>query len=88
MVVPCVLHGAAIVGDLAGVDESAASGACKWARSRVTLGSTEAAGSVVVTVDDDGPGLDPALRDKVLGRGSPCRPSRAATSTGFAAADP
>jgi signal transduction histidine kinase len=46
--------------------------ACKWARSRVRLAaSADAAGKsqVLISVDDDGPGLDPALQHTVLQRG-------------------
>jgi signal transduction histidine kinase len=43
--------------------------ACKWARSRVTVSSTIAADSVLVTVEDDGAGIDPSMRDRVLQRG-------------------
>lgn len=55
--------------------------ACKWARSHVTIGSTADAGSVVITVDDDGPGLDPALREAVLQRG--VRADEAAPGSGL-----
>ena len=43
--------------------------ACKWAKSHVTLESTNGAGGVAITIDDDGPGLDPSMRDAVLQRG-------------------
>ena len=43
--------------------------ACKWAKSRVTVTSSEIEAGVVITVDDDGPGLDPSMRDRVLQRG-------------------
>ena len=43
--------------------------ACKWARTRVIVGSAETGGDVVITVDDDGPGLAAAMRDAVLVRG-------------------
>ena len=46
--------------------------ACKWTRSRVRLAaSAEAAGEseALISVDDDGPGLDPSLQDSVLQRG-------------------
>jgi signal transduction histidine kinase len=43
--------------------------ACKWARSRVDVGSSVDGEYVVITVDDDGPGLEPSMREAVLQRG-------------------
>jgi signal transduction histidine kinase len=45
--------------------------ACKWARARVTISSSASAtaSTIVILVDDDGPGLDPSLREAVLQRG-------------------
>ena len=43
--------------------------ACKWARSRVVVSSSLDGDRVVITVDDDGPGLDPSMRAQVLQRG-------------------
>ena len=43
--------------------------ACKWAKSRVRVESHAADGVVTIVVDDDGPGLDPSMRDAVLQRG-------------------
>jgi signal transduction histidine kinase len=47
--------------------------ACKWAKSRVQVQVTATAAldasHIVVDVDDDGVGLDPAMRDRVLRRG-------------------
>jgi len=48
--------------------------ACKWARAAVRVGAARAEGagervSVSITVDDDGPGLAPELRDRVVRRG-------------------
>jgi signal transduction histidine kinase len=43
--------------------------ACKWAKTRVSAGSSVETSNIVITVDDDGPGLDPAKRDVVLKRG-------------------
>jgi signal transduction histidine kinase len=55
--------------------------ACTWARSRVTVGSSEQGASVVISVDDDGPGLAAAMREKVLQRG--VRADEAAPGSGF-----
>lgn len=43
--------------------------ACKWARSRVAISSAIDHDQLVIWVDDDGPGLDPSMRDQVLQRG-------------------
>ena len=43
--------------------------ACKWARSRVAISSSIEDGQLVIAVDDDGPGLEPSLRARVLQRG-------------------
>jgi signal transduction histidine kinase len=43
--------------------------ACKWARSRVKIQSVQADGAVLIIVDDDGSGLQPSMRDRVLQRG-------------------
>jgi signal transduction histidine kinase len=55
--------------------------ACKWAKSRVTVESAEHDGKVTLLVDDDGPGLLPELREKVLQRG--VRADEAAPGSGF-----
>lgn len=43
--------------------------ACKWARSRVAISSFVEDAHVVIAVDDDGPGLEPSMRARVLQRG-------------------
>jgi len=55
--------------------------ACKWARSRVLISSTIVEGGVAITVDDDGPGLDPSMREAVLQRG--VRADEAAPGSGI-----
>jgi signal transduction histidine kinase len=55
--------------------------ACKWARTRIAIASAPAAGALVVTVDDDGPGIAAALRDAVLQRG--VRADEAAPGSGL-----
>jgi signal transduction histidine kinase len=44
--------------------------ACKWAKSRVKIQSTKEAAAVLITVDDDGPGLPISMREQVLQRGT------------------
>lgn len=55
--------------------------ACKWATSRIDVRSALVGGDVVTTVDDDGPGLQPALREAVLKRG--VRADQAAPGSGL-----
>lgn len=55
--------------------------ACKWTRSRVVVSSAARNGHVVITVDDDGPGVAAELRDQVLHRG--VRADEAAPGSGF-----
>jgi signal transduction histidine kinase len=55
--------------------------ACKWARSRVIVDSSRNDGVVMITVDDDGPGLEHSMRDHVLQRG--VRADEAAPGSGF-----
>ena len=55
--------------------------ACKWAKSRVTIASAPDANGIEITVDDDGPGLDPSLREAVLQRG--VRADEAAPGSGL-----
>ena len=43
--------------------------ACKWARSRVAISSSIHDTKLSISVDDDGPGLDPSMRAQVLQRG-------------------
>jgi signal transduction histidine kinase len=43
--------------------------ACKWANSKIVLEATRTGAMLVLTLDDDGPGLAPDLRGVVLERG-------------------
>lgn len=43
--------------------------ACKWANSKIVLEASRLDGMLVVTLDDDGPGLAADLRSRVLERG-------------------
>lgn len=55
--------------------------ACKWAKSRVEIRSEASDSTTVITVDDDGPGLAPELREAVLQRG--VRADEAAPGSGL-----
>ena len=55
--------------------------ASKWAKTRIEVRSTVDGASIVTTVDDDGPGLDPSLRETVLQRG--VRADEAAPGSGL-----
>lgn len=59
--------------------------ACKWAQARVSVTSAlvqrDARPEVAIMVDDDGPGIAPALREVVLQRG--VRADEAAPGSGF-----
>src|SRR5215469_1775134 len=43
--------------------------ACKWARRGVKLTCSKEGEQVVIAVDDDGPGIDPSMREAVMQRG-------------------
>jgi len=43
--------------------------ACKWASARVAIESAVDADRVILTIDDDGPGLEASMREAVLQRG-------------------
>jgi signal transduction histidine kinase len=55
--------------------------ACKWAKAGVRVRSAVMDGSIVITVDDDGPGLATSMREAVLQRG--VRADEAAPGSGF-----
>ncbi|HWF85745.1 MAG TPA: ATP-binding protein, partial [Vicinamibacterales bacterium] len=55
--------------------------ACKWARGHITIGSASSGPDLVVTVDDDGPGLDASMWAAVLRRG--VRADEAAPGSGL-----
>ena len=74
----------AVRGEREGLDEMLGNlldNAFKWARSRVVLASYRADSRVVITVDDDGPGLDPSMLNAVLQRGA--RADEAAPGSGL-----
>ena len=55
--------------------------AYKWAKTRVSIRTAQVGTSIVITVEDDGPGLAPMDREKVLQRG--VRADEAAPGSGL-----
>jgi signal transduction histidine kinase len=55
--------------------------ACKWARARVMLTCSIEGEQVLIAVDDDGPGIEPSMRETVLRRG--VRADEAAQGSGL-----
>jgi signal transduction histidine kinase len=55
--------------------------ACKWTRSRVAVSSSNGDGRIIITVDDDGPGIAAAMRETVMQRG--VRADEALPGSGF-----
>jgi len=55
--------------------------ACKWATARVSVTAVLQASGIVIDVDDDGAGLEPAMRDLVMSRG--VRADEAAPGSGL-----
>jgi signal transduction histidine kinase len=55
--------------------------ACKWTRSRVAISAVPDGAQVVIAVDDDGDGLNAAMREQVLQRG--VRADEAAPGSGL-----
>ena len=55
--------------------------ACKWAKSAVSVQSLQENDTIIIYVDDDGPGIPPEMRDTVLQRG--VRADEAAPGSGL-----
>jgi signal transduction histidine kinase len=55
--------------------------ACKWAGARVRLTCSKEGERIVIAVDDDGPGIEPSMREAVLRRG--IRADEAAQGSGL-----
>jgi len=55
--------------------------ACKWARTQVRLTCSKEGEQIVIAVDDDGPGIEPSMREAVMQRG--VRADEAAQGSGL-----
>jgi signal transduction histidine kinase len=58
--------------------------ACKWARARVSISSAALPGAIVITIDDDGPGIPPSMQEHVLLRGVRADESAGGSGLGLA----
>ena len=58
--------------------------ACKWTERRVVVDTASQDGRLVITVDDDGPGLPPEQAEQVLSRGTRLDESTPGTGMGLA----
>lgn len=61
-----------VVGDRQDIEEMLGNlmeNACKWAATRVRVTAQQEGRDIVISVDDDGPGVPAENRDEVLGRG-------------------
>ena len=58
--------------------------ACQWASTRVALTASAEQSRLRIIVDDDGSGLDPAMRERVLKRGVRADEASAGTGLGLA----
>jgi signal transduction histidine kinase len=76
--------GAGFLGDAADLAEMLGNlmdNACKWARAQVRVTVEAGAATLVILIDDDGPGIPPARREAALTRGG--RLDEAAPGTGL-----
>jgi signal transduction histidine kinase len=55
--------------------------ACKWARTRVKVTCSKEGEQIVIVVDDDGPGIEPSMREAIMQRG--VRADEAAPGSGL-----
>ncbi|MBT7666592.1 MAG: sensor histidine kinase, partial [Rhodospirillaceae bacterium] len=58
--------------------------ACQWARGLVRVNISSQAGTLVIAVDDDGPGLPPERRAEMLARGGRLDESKPGSGLGLA----
>jgi len=66
------VRGQGVVGDRQDIEEMLGNlmdNACKWATTRIRVSGAREGRDIVLTIDDDGPGIPEDLRDDVLQRG-------------------
>lgn len=85
--VPADLMAAIDEGDLVELLGTLLENAAKWARSDVRIVARQEGSSVVLLVEDDGPGIPPQQRLAALKRGGRLDPERSGTGLGLAIAD-
>lgn len=85
--VPADLMAAVDEGDLVELLGPLLENAAKWARSDVGIAARHEGASIVLLVEDDGPGIPPQHRLAALARGGRLDPERSGTGLGLAIAD-
>ena len=61
--------------------------ACKYGDSQVLVSATGTGRKLILTVEDDGPGIPPELHDDIVQRGARADSSRPGQGIGLAVAD-
>lgn len=70
--------------DLGEILSSLLDNACKWAKHRVHVSWQDVGDTVEIAIEDDGPGIDPAARERVFGIGERLDDSVPGTGLGLA----
>ncbi len=81
------LDGRTVLGEREDLEEmlgNVMDNACKWAERRVLVGAASRDGRVLITIDDDGPGLPANRLEEVLRRGARLDESTPGTGMGLA----
>lgn len=84
--IPAGMIAAVDTGDVEELLGTLLENAAKWARSEIRIASLTEGGSVVLVIEDDGPGIPPHDRGAALARGGRLDPDRSGTGLGLAIA--
>lgn len=71
-------------GDLGEILSNLIDNACKWSRRSIMISAGRSAGTVEIVITDDGPGIDPSMRDAVFDVGTRLDEAKAGVGLGLA----